>query len=84
MDLEQKGWLVAIPKLCSSKACRLTVNAAGALYHGLINRVGGLIRKDAGGEAGDHPDDVDFMRCLQHIIIDADVVSLERREAIHE
>lgn len=51
-------------------------------HHGLVNRVGGLIRKDAGGQAGDHPDHTDFMRCLQHIVIDEDVVSLEKKKKI--
>lgn len=52
----------------------------GTSHHGLVNRVGGLIRKDAGGQAGDHPDHTDFMRCLQHIVIDEDVVSLEKKK----
>jgi len=46
-------------------------------YHGLIDRVGGLIRKDAGGQAGNNFDHANFMCGLQHVIIDVDVVSLE-------
>lgn len=52
-----------------------------ASYHGLINRVGGLVREDAGGQAGDHPDHVDFMRRLQHVVIDPQVVSLENESS---
>lgn len=46
-------------------------------YHGLINRVGGLIGKDAGGQAGNKLDDANCMCCHQHVIIDVDIVSLE-------
>lgn len=47
------------------------------IYHGLVNRIGRLIRKDAGGQAGNNLDHTHFMRCLQHIVIDVDVVPLE-------
>lgn len=46
-------------------------------YHGLIDWVGGLIRKDAGGKAGNDLDRANFMCCLQHVVIDVDIVSLE-------
>lgn len=60
------------------------MNASGTSYHGLVNRVGRLIGKDASGQAGDHPDHVDLMSRLQHVVIDGDVVSLERRAAACE
>lgn len=60
------------------------MEACGTSYHGLVDRVGGLVRKDAGGQAGDHPDHVDLMRRLQHVVVDGDVVSLERRAAARE
>lgn len=46
-------------------------------YHCLINGVFGLIRKDAGGQAGNNFDHGKFMGGLQHVVIDVDIVSLE-------
>lgn len=51
----------------------------GGIYHGLVNRIGRLIRKDAGGQAGNNLDHARFMRCLQHIVIDVNVVPLESK-----
>lgn len=58
-------------------------------YHGLINRICSFVRKDAGGQTGHHLDDTHFMCCLQHIIVDVDVVSLQEMgtsaaESIHK
>lgn len=50
-------------------------------YHGLINRVGDLMRKDAGRQAGDNLGYITFMCYREHIIIDADVVSLEETQS---
>ena len=52
----------------------------GCCYHGFIDGIRRLVWKDAGGQAGDDPDHADFMCCLQHVVIDEDIVSLERTD----
>lgn len=83
MDLVQRKQIKLVHEFTDT--CQLTAHTeGGASYHGLIDGVGGLVRKDAGGQAGNNLDHVDFVRCLQHVIIDVDVVSLrtgkKRRE----
>lgn len=86
VDLEYmlgRGGAVGHWILARSITSQQALMAGEAPHHGLINRVGGLVREDAGGQAGDHPRHVDFMRSLQHVVIDPQVVSLERRAAAH-
>ena len=80
MDLVQrcKVKLVAIYKCADT--CQLRAHI-GAFYHGLVDRVGGFIRKDAGGQAGNNLDRANFMCCLQHVIVDVDIVSREGTDA---
>lgn len=51
--------------------------AAWLFYLRLVNGVGDLVGKDAGGQAGDNPGHTHFMCCKQHIVIDGEIVSLE-------
>lgn len=70
MDLvEREGEVSGFIKMCYFRA-------DNPVYHGLIDGVGGLVGEDAGGEAGHHLDHADLMRCLQHVVVDVDVVSL--------
>lgn len=45
--------------------------------HSLINRVSGFVWEDAGGQAGHNFLHAKLVSCLQHIVIDVDVVSLK-------
>lgn len=46
-------------------------------YHGFIDGIGGFIRKDASRQTGNDLSCTHVMRCLQHVVVDGNVVSLE-------
>lgn len=58
-------------------AFRPAAAATRLFYHRLVNGVGDLVRKDAGGQAGDHLGHTNFMCCQQHVVVDGEIVSLE-------
>jgi len=47
------------------------------VHHGLIYGVAGFVRKNAGGQAGDYLGAALFVRRLQDIVVDKQVVALK-------
>lgn len=45
--------------------------------HSLINGVSGFVWEDAGGQAGHDLFHTELVSCLQHVVVDVDVVSLK-------
>lgn len=52
--------------------------------HSLINGVRGFVWEDAGGQAGHDLFHAKLVSCLQHIVIDVDVVSLKDNTIVTE
>lgn len=48
-----------------------------APHHCLINRIGGLVGEDTGGQAGDHLASAHLEGCMQDIVIDMHVLPLQ-------
>lgn len=46
-------------------------------HHCLINRIGGLVREDAGGQAGDHLASAHLEGRMQDVVIDVNVLPLQ-------
>lgn len=53
MDLEEEG-CIEKPHFLVLPTRSGATPGGPAPHHGLINRIGGLVREDAGGQAGDH------------------------------
>ena len=57
---------------------RIRLQTESRLYHGLVDRVGGLIREYAGGKAGDHFLNPALVGRVQDVVIDVDVPPLRK------
>jgi len=51
--------------------------------HGLVDGVGGLVREDAGGEAGDHLGDLVLVGAPEDVVVHFNVVPEEAHRVLH-